>query len=227
VSYEGQLQNFINYTIEYQYLEKHNNLPTESEIYSKIYVIHTPVAGKGLRSGNQAYDYYRQQLVLSNIENILLKHASGYIFLANYGWRALVNNETTNSKKNSANNLISSWNKILNGKIKNVQSLYKQAFSYYLSNNIISYVTHYSNVNYNNYNTKIGYLSNKGIKDILNMKSNTISKIYDYYNSSIPINLGGYVGYYYFVVSQSVGGRYINYNSMVTNLRSQSNIIIY
>ena len=219
-NYMGQLQNFINYTIEYQYLESHKQLPSQKEIYSKI-------SGEKFQAGNQLYDYYYQKLVLDNIEYILLKHASGYIFLANYAYRSLVNNSTMNSKKNIAKKLINSWYKSLNNRIGNVQNLYNKAFNYYSIHHIISYVTHYSNVSYVNYGTSIGYLSSSNVIDILNMRNNSISKIYDYYSNNVPVSLGGYIGYYYFVVSQNVRGKYIDYNSMINNLRSKSNIVIY
>ncbi|MCL4392639.1 hypothetical protein M1145_00655 [Patescibacteria group bacterium] len=230
-NYMKQLQNFINYTIEYQYLESHKQLPTQKEVYGKVYnVYHNDKLPKE-HPGNQLYDYYYQKLVLDNIGKILLKHSSGYVFLISYSFMSLMNKEPMSNAKNIAKNLINSWYKSLDNNTGNVKNLYNKAFNYYSSHKITSYVVHYNNINAINAGNKIMFLAAGNISgniiNILKMKNNSISKIYDYYSNNVPISLGGHMGYYYFVVSQNVTGNYIDYNSMITNLRSKSNILIY
>lgn len=230
-NYMGQMQNFINYTLEYQYLKNHNKLPLQAQVYEKIYGSANPSnIIKIVNKGNQLYDYYYQSLINTNIENILLKHASGYIFAVNYDGIQLTNKLSFSGKKNTAKLLINSWYKILNNNLKNLTNVYNKALQYYnssYSNEYISFVASYTNVNYNNYMDKLGLIYNNSINTILNMKSNSISKMYNYYSDKSSINGSQYIGYYYFIVSRNVGGQYYNDNSLIANLRSNANIVVY
>lgn len=226
VSYEGQLQNFINYTIEYQYLEKHNNLPTKSEMYNYIY---KPLGiTESLIEQDQYYREHYQKLVVDNISRLLQKNVTGTLVMVSYQYASLLNNLHKNiiaNKKESVlliNRFIETLKNATGGAISSVSN-YKFVSQ---KNYIFGLEGNYTNLNINNYSSQL-MIANAGIPDNILNQNNGISKIYYYYDKSRSILTKSKVAFYYFVITNNVTGNYGNYNNMISNLRGQSSVVIY
>ncbi len=234
-NYKGELSNFVAYTVEYNYLASHKDLPTKQEVYSAAYGPNTPWQVSLVTKGaNQIYNYYFQNLVNSKIENMLVKNYTGTEFVTNYGWRYLgENNPSFGDKKNQAYSTIENWYKYINTKMTSpitesseFTSLLSDASSYSQNNINKAFVINYSGLNQNNYTLKIFAPSAQIFSTIESVPAGGKSPIENYYliQPKVP---GGYTGYYYFIVQKSVSGEYSSVSSMVSKLEANSSIITY
>ncbi len=109
-NYSGQLNNFVNYEIEYQYLKSHNDLPTKAQVYSSNELQGVTSTTK-MALSRQLYNYSYQNLVKVNIENLLEKNASGTVVGSIYSWYTIgpSGNIPYGSRQKYSNALISLW----------------------------------------------------------------------------------------------------------------------
>ncbi len=234
-NYKGELSNFVAYTVEYNYLYSHKDLPTKQDVYAAAYGPNTPWQVSFITKGaNQIYNYYFQKLVTSKIENMLVKSYTGTEFITNYGWRYLGgDNPSFNDKKSQAYSTIDNWYKIID--IKTIapitessafKSLLADASSYSQNNVNKAFVINYSGLTEDNYALKIFAPNTQVLDTIESISSGSKSSVENYYliQPKVP---GGYTGYYYFIVQKSVSGKYNSVSSMISKLESNSSIITY
>ncbi len=224
-NYQNQLNNFINYEVEYQYLKSHNDLPTKLEIYATNDVPNT-VSGVPIKLSTQTYDYTYQNLVKKNIEQILEKNVSGTVIGSIYSWYTIGSSGPIpyGSRKNYAKALITMWHSNI---IKD--PMYIQNINSFISNKpYLGFITNYQDLNFNNYDSKLTtYPTLSMFNNIINQKLGSISTIYNYDNSYIK-NVGNkFIGIYYFNISNKSQGTYGNYNDMINSLRLKDNIVVY
>jgi hypothetical protein len=234
-NYNGELSNFVAYTVEYNYLASHKDLPTKQDVYSAAYGPNTPWQVSLITKGaNQIYNYYFQKLVNSKIESMLVKNYTGTEIVTNYGWRYLGgDNPFFNDKKSQAYSTIVNWYKGINintmspiTETSAFASLISDASSYAQSNVNKAFVINYSGLNQDNYTLKIFAPNTQVLSTIESVHAGAKSPIENYYLSQ-PKVPGGYTGYYYFIVQKSVSGEYSSISSMVSKLESNSSIMIY
>ncbi|MHB8442748.1 MAG: hypothetical protein ACYDAS_00035 [Patescibacteria group bacterium] len=224
-NYQGQLNNFINYEVESQYLKSHGDLPTKSEVYISNGLPGVQSTNK-ITLSSQLYNYTYQNLVKKNIEKLLEKNVSGTVIGSIYSWYTIGSSGPIpyGSRKNYAKALINMWHSNI---LKNPN--YVQNIKNFLSSNqYLGFITNYSNLNFNNYQSKLTTYPNFSMfNNIINQKSHGVSAIYNYDNSYIK-NIGNkFIGIYYFNIPNKTQGVYSNYNDMINSLRSKDNIVVY
>ncbi len=224
-NYQGQLNNFVNYEVEVQYLKEHNALPTKKEVYSFNSINLTSSIGK-VNLATQLYNYSYQNLVKLNIENLLEKNVSGTVIGSIYSWYTIgfSGKIPYGSRKKYAQVLIAMWR---NNIVKN-PSYIQNINTFLLNSPYLGFVTNYKNLNINNYQSLLTTYTNFPMfNNIINQKIGNLSQIYNYDNSNIK-NIGNkFIGIYYFIIPNKTQGVYSNYNEIINYLRSKDNIVIY
>ena len=224
-NYSGQLNNFVNYEVELEYLKSHNDLPTKAEVYSSNDLADIS-STSNITLSSQLYNYTYQNLVKTNIENLLEKNVTGTVIGSIYSWYTIGSSSPIpyGSRKNYAKALINMWHSNV---IKHPN--YIQNIKNFLSGNqYLGFITNYQNMNFNNYQSQLTTYTNFPMfNNIINQKSDTVSPVYNYDNSYIK-NIGNkFVGIYYFNIPNKFQGVYSNYTNMINSLRSKDNIVVY
>ena len=221
-NYIGQLQNLINYTLEKQYLEKYNDLPTKKQVYTAMfYPSAVPPNVSHIKNYNNIYYSTYVSLVVKNIQKLLVKNATGNIFV-------ITNNNVTNfntvlSLPIEKNILNGFRNKLLSGKytVQELNSSENQIQSPY---NHFFYISKYNRFNQSNATYYYGNLSASMIKNIFSLGVNKVSPIYTYVyivkNKVIST-------YYYFFENTNIEGRYSNISGVLNYLRGSASITLY
>ncbi|MHB8362091.1 MAG: hypothetical protein ACYDBX_00520 [Patescibacteria group bacterium] len=224
-NYQGQLNNFINYKVAYQYLKSHNDLPTKTEVYSVNNITNT-VSGMPITLSKQTYNYFYQNLVKTNIENLLEKNVSGTVVGAVYSLYSSGSSGTIpyGGRKNYAKALINMWRTNV---IKN-QAYVQNIENFLVNSPYLGFVTKYQNLNFNNYPSKLNTYTNFPMfTNAMNQKSNKVSPIYSYNNNDVKNVGNNLIAMYYFIIPNKSKGVYSNYSKMINSLRSKDNIVVY
>ena len=221
-NYIGQLQNLINYTLEQQYLKKHNDLPTKAQVYTAMfYPGVVPANVSHIKYFSNIYNYYYRLLVVKNIQNSLLDNATGNIFF--------ISNDNISSTKfvltsSVEKSILSGFrNKLLSGKYT-IQSLISSESSIEIPYQYFFSISNYKKLNSNNYKTQLGNWGSQMTDNITFFSSNKVSPIYTY----VYIVKNKVVAtFYYFFRNTKRSGRYTNISGVLNSLRSSSNITLY
>jgi hypothetical protein len=214
-NYISQLQNFINYELEYQYLKNNNKLPSKYSIYNyyknnipqSTYLLSLNPSKTSLYLSennffsNQSLYYKYYQLDIQNIVgNMLLKNYTVYIFIYSGNSAAginLIKSEQKELSSNPANRL--SLLKNLNGE------------------NMVSELIY--NINSLNY-------KNTNIYSFFNLNSNMKRIIFSTETNSVsPIEYSGNM--YYFVYNKYISNGFSNINEAIKYLRSNATVYVY
>ncbi len=220
--YIGQLQNLINYTLEQQYLKKHNDLPTKTQVYKAMfYPSVVPSNVTSFKNYNNLYYYNYNLLVVKNIQKLLVRNVTGNIFV-------ITNNNVTNINLHLN---LSTEKSILNGfRNKLLSRKYTVSELNILGNQIQSpynhffYISKYSRLNQGNIFYNYGNLSVSIIKNIFKVGVDKVSPIYTYVYT---IKNKVISTYYYFFENTNIEGRYSNISDVLNYLRRSASITLY
>jgi hypothetical protein len=198
-NYISDLNNFINYKMEYDYLSQKKELPSFNYVTSLMSSFNTSQQSftkskKFLNS--QYYKYYYQQSIKSKISNLLLKNYKGYIFTENGA---------------NDNTLLSQRKIILSKGLKPCISGLCKSFSSKVFENKY-------NINDTNYKSSVA-----GINSIFtNIQNLGISKISNVYFSKSSIG-----SFHYILYNSSITGEFSGYQNMMNYLKSIFVVTIY
>ncbi len=220
--YIGQLQNLINYTLEQQYLKKHNDLPTKTQVYKAMfYPGVVPANMEHIKYFSNIYNYYYRDLVIKNIENLLIDNATGNIFF--------ISNDNISSTKFVLNPAVEQSilyefrNNLLSGKYT-VQSLISSESSIKVPYKYFFSIVSYHKLNMNNYKIQLGIWGNQITEHIISFSPNKVSPVYTYVytvkNKVIST-------FYYFFENSNKIGNYSNISSVLNYLKSSASITLY
>ena len=221
-NYIDQLQNLINYTLEKQYLEKHNDLPSKKQVYIAMFspgVI--PPNVSHMKYYSDIYNYYYRSLVINNIENLLVNNATGDMFFIDnysiYDTKFVLNPSVEKS-------ILSGFReKLLSGKYT-VQSLVSSEGSIELPYQYSFSNLDYKRLNMDNYKTQIGNWGSQMTNNIVSFNSNKVSPIYTYVYT---VKNKVIATFYYFFENTTRIGSYSNISGVLSFLRSSANITLY
>ena len=220
-NYIGQLQNLINYTLEQQYLKKHNDLPTKAQVYTAMfYPGVVPANVSHIKYFSNIYNYNYRNLVIRNIENLLVDNATGEIFV--------ISNDNISSTKftlipSVEKSILSGFrNKLLSGKYS-IQNLISSESSIEIPYQYFFSISNYKRINMNNYATQISGGSQMA-KNILSMKIDSVSPVYTYVYT---VKNKVIATFYYFFKNTNREGSYSNVSGVLNYLRSSASITLY